>query len=155
MTEYLDKYYTKRINRYKARLINKHENNRIDNYKTKYIKKYILQLLPQVQPLHHSHAILALPQHRLHAASTPPHTVATRANAALTPLPRSPVPPSRRSHAAPTPPQRCCNAAPTPSPHRHTAAATSPQRHLHAAARSPHTALTLRCMQLSRRSHDG
>ena len=75
MTEYLDKYYTKRIIRYKARLINKHENNRIDNYKTKYIKKYILQLLPQVQPLHHSHAILAEtrtaptpPPCRLHAA---------------------------------------------------------------------------------------
>ena len=45
--------------------------------KPKYIKKYILQQLPQVQPLHHSHAILTRP----HAA---------------------PIPPPHSSHAAPT-----------------------------------------------------
>ena len=70
ITKYLDKYHNKRIYKYKAKLINKHENKRIDKYKTKYIR----QPLPQVQPLHYSHAILALPQHRLHAAPTqPPH----------------------------------------------------------------------------------
>ena len=72
--QYLDKYHNKRIDKCKAKLINNHENQRIDKYKNKYIKKYILQPLPQVQPLHHSHAILALPQHRIHPAPTPPHT---------------------------------------------------------------------------------
>ena len=74
ITEYVDKYHNKRIYKYRAKLINKHENKCIDQYKTKYIKKYILQSLPQVQPLHHSHTILALPQHCIHAAPTqPPH----------------------------------------------------------------------------------
>ena len=68
ITKYLDKYHNKRINKYKDKLINKHENKRIDKYKT----KYILQPLLQAQPLHHSHAILAQPQHRLDAAPTPP-----------------------------------------------------------------------------------
>ena len=61
ITKYLDKYHNKSINKYKAKIINKHENKSIHKYNTKYIKKCILQPLPQVQPWHHSHAILALP----------------------------------------------------------------------------------------------
>ena len=105
ITKYLDKYHNKRIIKYKDKLINKHENKRIDKYKTKYIKKYILQPLPQMQPSHHSHAIIALPRHR--PATPPPH----RSN-----------PLSRHPHAAPLQPQCRLHAAPTSPPRRPSAA---------------------------------
>ena len=148
ITEYLDKYQNKHINKYKDKLINlnKHENST----KTRYFKKYILQPLPQVQPSHHSHAILTLPQHRLHAAPTPPpHHSNLRSRSAHT----APTQPPRSLHAAPTPPLRSPSAAATPPPRRLHTTATPTQRHRKRAA-----ALTQsppRCTQLSRRSYAG
>ena len=72
ITKYLDKYHNKCINKYKDKLINKHKNKLIDKYKTKYFKKFILQPFPQVQPSHHSHAIVTLPQHRPHTSDSAP-----------------------------------------------------------------------------------
>ena len=140
ITEFRDRYHNKHINKYKTKLINKHENKRIDKYKTKSLSKSRLRsksfTLPQVQPSHHSYAIVTLPQHRLHTAPTAaPHS--------RNPLSRHPhaasLQPPCRLHTAPT---QCCNATPTPSLHRSNAAATQPQR-------SPHAALTppSRCLR--------
>ena len=147
IAEHLDKYNNKRIitSKYKAKLIKKHENKRIDKYKTKYIKQYILQPLPQVQPSHHSHAIVTPPRHR--TAPTPaPH----RSN----PLSRhphaAPLQPRCHLHAAPTLPPRRPSAAEMPSPHRskdatmRSNAALMPlSRRPRPAARRPHAALKL------------
>ena len=94
--------------------------NRIDKFETKYIKKYILQPLPQVQPSHHSHAIITLPRHRPHTAPTqPPHC----SNAAPTLQQLALTPPARRSLAAP-----CrLHAATTTPPRRFHTAVTPPQ----------------------------
>ena len=140
ITEYLDKYHKKRINKYRAKLINKHKNKRINKYKTKYIKKYILQPLPQVQPSHHSHAIVTLPRHRLHTAPTPPPHCSNQ----LSRHPdAAPLQPPCNLHDAPTSPQRCsscCNAAPR-SLHT-TATLTQPSRCPHVVPAPLHAALT-------------
>ena len=102
--------------------------------KIKYIKKYILQPLPQVQPSHHSRAIVTLPQHSLHTLQAPtpaPHRsslLSRRPHAAPTSPPRRPsaakMQPLHRLHTAATPPHNCRNAPLTPPSCRPHAAPT-------------------------------
>ena len=146
------KYHNKHINKYKTKLINKHEKQaqNLDKYKTKYIKKYILQPLPQVQPLHHSRTDPTLPPRSSHAAPTqqqpaltqpprPHHAAPCHLHAAPAPLPRRPSAAAtqrpRRLHTATTQQQRCCNVIFMPL----HAALALPSR---PTARSFHAALT-------------
>ena len=107
-------------------------NKHIDKKKNQFINEYILQPSTQVPPQRHSHAILTLPLHCLHAAATSPHTAASCSHAVVMQLPHRPMQP-----------QRCCKATSTQPLHHNNASPAPQQRSPHYAACSPHTTSAL------------